>query len=156
MEQPTTGKPLTGRKVLMIAVAFFGTVIAVNVFMATKAIRTFPGLEVSNSYVASQVFDKELAAQRGLGWTLGHRYENGRLVLSFRDKDGQPVVVERLSALIGRTTEAAEDKTPDFTPQGGDYVAEVDLPKGKWMILLEAFDKAGTRFHQRLDLQVQG
>lgn len=155
MEQPT-GKPLTGRKVLMIALAFFGTIIAVNVFMATKAIRTFPGLEVPNSYVASQVFDKELAAQRALGWTLSHRYENGQLVLSFRDKDGQPVVVERLSALIGRTTEAAEDKQPDFTPQGGDYVARVDLPKGKWMILLEAFDKAGTRFHQRLDLQVQG
>ncbi len=156
MDNPAPGKPLTGRKVLAITVAFFATIIAVNLFMAIKAVRTFPGLEVQNSYVASQVFDRELAAQRALGWTLTHRYENGQLILSFRDKDGRPVEVERLSALVGRTTEAAEDKKPVFAPQGGDYVAAVDLPKGKWMILLEAFDKAGTRFHQRLDLQVRG
>ena len=49
--------PLTGRKVLLIAVVAFGVIIGVNVLMAVKAISTFPGLEVQNSYVASQVFD---------------------------------------------------------------------------------------------------
>lgn len=156
MEQQTAGKPLTGRKVLAITLTFFATIIAVNVYMASKAIQTFPGLEVANSYVASQVFDKELAAQRAMGWTLTHRYEDGRLILSFRDSDGHPVTVERLSALVGRSTEAAEDQRPDFTLAGDDYVARIDLPQGKWMILLEAFDAAGKRFHQRLDLQVQG
>lgn len=151
-----TASPLTGRKVLAIAVSAFALIIGVNVYMATEAIRTFPGLEVENSYVASQTFDSDLAAQRALGWTLAHRYENGRLVLDFRDRDGLPAQVARIDATIGRATEAADDKTPDFVREGDAFVAAVDLKPGKWMILLEAFDPAGTRFHQRLDLIVGG
>jgi len=148
--------PLTGRKVFLITAASFGVIIAVNVIMAAQAIRTFPGLEVKNSYVASQVFDAERNAQRALGWTLVHSYADGRLTLRFRDRDGLPAPVERLSAVVGRTTEAAEDKTPAFRAEQGDFVADLTLDPGKWMILLEAFAPDGTRFHQRLDLFVKG
>ena len=43
-------KPLTGRKVLFMLVAFFGVVIAVNVIMAKLAIQTLPGTEVDSAY----------------------------------------------------------------------------------------------------------
>lgn len=148
--------PLTGRKVFAIAAAAFGVIIAVNILMAVKAISTFPGLEVKNSYVASQVFEAERAAQKRLGWTLTHAYEGRALVLGFRDRDGRPVQVERLSATLGRATEAADDRRPDFVWNGSDYVARETLAPGKWMILLEAFAADGTRFHQRLDLFVKG
>lgn len=111
---------------------------------------------MKNSYVASQVFDAERKAQKALGWTLTESHENGELRLAFRDRDGLPVEVDRLSAVVGRTTEAAEDTQPDFVYRNGDYVAQVPLRPGKWMILLEAFAKDGTRFHQRLDLFVAG
>ena len=150
------GTPLTGRKVLLVAVSAFAVILGVNVLMAVKAISTFPGLEVPNSYVASQVFDAERAAQQGLGWTLTHDYADGALKLSFRTRDGTPVQVERLSATLGRTTEAADDTQPDFVWDGADYVARTPLTKGKWMVLLEAFSRDGTRFHQRLDLFVKG
>lgn len=149
-------KPLTGRKVLAITVSAFAVIIAVNIVMAFKAVSTFPGLEVKNSYVASQVFDAERKAQEALGWTLTESHSDGVLRLAFRDRDGLPVAVERLSAVVGRTTEAAQDLHPDFVWQNGDYVAPVALEPGKWMILLEAFAKDGTRFHQRLDLVVKG
>ncbi len=148
--------PLTGRKVFLIAASAFAVIIGVNVLMAVKAIGTFPGLEVKNSYVASQVFDAERAAQQALGWTLTEGYEAGELRLAFRDKEGLPVQVERLSATVGRTTEASDDLNPDFVWRNGDYVASADLAPGKWMILLEAFAADGTRFHQRLDLFVKG
>ncbi len=148
--------PLTGRKVLVIAASAFGVIIGVNVLMAVKAITTFPGLEVPNSYVASQAFDAERRAQAQLGWTLAHAYGNGAVTLDFRGPDGQPVMVDRLSATIGRATEAADDRRPDFVWTGSGYVAETVLAPGKWMILLEAFAKDGTRFHQRLDLVVKG
>lgn len=61
-------KPLTGRKVLMILVAAFGIIIAVNMTLLYNAIKTFPGLEVKNSYVASQTFDDRAISQRALGW----------------------------------------------------------------------------------------
>jgi nitrogen fixation protein FixH len=147
---------LTGRKVLAITVSAFAVIIGVNVVMAVQAVRTFPGLEVKNSYVASQTFDAERAAQEALGWTLTERYTDGELRLSFRDAAGLPVKVEKLSATIGRTTEAASDLVPDFAWQNGDYVTAADLGPGKWMILLEAFAADGTRFHQRLDMFVSG
>lgn len=149
-------KPLTGRKVLAITVSAFAVIIGVNVLMAFKAISTFPGLEVPNSYVASQVFDAERKAQDALGWTLTESHEDGILRLAFRDREGLPVQVERLAAVIGRTTDSAQDLRPDFRWQNGDYIADAPLGPGKWMILLEAYAKDGTRFHQRLDLIVEG
>lgn len=149
-------KPLTGRKVLAITVSAFAVIIGVNVLMAFKAISTFPGLEVPNSYVASQVFDAERKAQDALGWTLTESHEDGILRLAFRDREGLPVQVERLAAVVGRTTESAQDLRPDFRWQNGDYIADAPLGPGKWMILLEAYAKDGTRFHQRLDLIVEG
>ncbi|MCW1949884.1 MAG: FixH family protein, partial [Octadecabacter sp.] len=42
--------------------AAFGIIIAVNLTLAYKAVQTFPGLEVKNSYVAGQVFDENRIA----------------------------------------------------------------------------------------------
>lgn len=150
------GAPLTGRKVLIITVSAFAVIIGVNVLMAVKAITTFPGLEVQNSYVASQTFEAERAAQQKLGWSLAQDYADGVLTLSFRDRDGLPVQVEGLTATLGRTTEAGADRQPDFTWTGTGYAAEERLAPGKWMLLLEAFASDGTRFHQRLDIYVRG
>jgi nitrogen fixation protein FixH len=149
-------RELTGRKVFLITASAFAIIIAVNVVMAVKAVRTFPGLEVPNSYVASQSFDADRAAQNALGWTLRESYGDGLLRLSFRDAAGQPVRVENLSATVGRTTESSDDLNPEFAWAEGDYVAPANLAPGKWMILLEAFATDGTRFHQRLDLFVKG
>ncbi len=149
-------RELTGRKVFAIFAAAFGTIIAVNVFMAAMAIGTFPGLEVRNSYVASQSFDAERAAQKALGWTLAAVYEDGALTLRFRDAGGLPVAVTRLGATIGRPTMAGADIQPEFTHALGAYSAPMQLGPGKWMLLLEAFAADGTRFHQRIDLFVKG
>lgn len=46
----------------------FSIIITVNLTLAFQAVRTFPGLEVRNSYVASQTFDADRTAQLGLGW----------------------------------------------------------------------------------------
>ena len=149
-------RELTGAKVFAITASAFGLIIAVNVFMAYKAVSTFPGLEVANSYVASQVFDTERTAQNALGWTLDHGYADGRLTLAFRDRSGTPVEAQGLTALVGRTTEAAQDVAPVFTYANGIFSAPVALAPGKWMILVEAKAADGTRFHQRLDLLLKG
>lgn len=147
---------LTGRKVLGITVTAFGIIIGVNVLMAYKAISTFPGLEVENSYVASQTFDAERKAQEALGWTLVHGYEGGALTLSFTDPAGMPVALADLTVLLGRTTDASDDRTPEFIRRAGVYSALVDLAPGKWMMRVQAHAPDGTLFHQRLDLFVKG
>ena len=50
-------RQFTGRHMLAILIAFFGTVIAVNMVMAVLATRTFGGLVVENSYVATRQFN---------------------------------------------------------------------------------------------------
>lgn len=150
-----TEKPFTGRKFLMIVIAFFGVVIAVNVTMAVKAVKTFPGLEVSNSYVASQTFDKDRAAQEALGWVVEPSYERGFLSLVIRDRGGLPAPVSDISVLVGRTTMANEDVRPEFRYSGGIFSAPVELGHGAWLIHLEAKAQDGTMFRQRLDLFVE-
>jgi nitrogen fixation protein FixH len=151
-------KELKGWHVLAICVGFFGVIIAVNVMLAFKAVSTFPGLEVENSYVASQTFDAELKAQKALGWTLVPAYDLGKqeLELSFTDAKGQPVQLADLKVLVGRTTEEKDDSYPDFVREAGVYVAKADLHPGKWMMHVEAHAEDGTLFHQRIDLFVKG
>src|SRR5690554_3772390 len=114
-------KPLTGTRVLLIAVSAFAVIIGVNMTLAFSAVRTFPGLEVQNSYIASQHFDDARTAQEGLGWTLEARLEGGALVLAFTDVAGDPVQVAALEATLGRATHVRDDLVPEFAYDAGVY-----------------------------------
>lgn len=151
-------REITGRHVLMFTVGAFGVIIAVNLLMAWKAISTFPGLEVANSYVASQDFDKRRAEQEALGWTVSHDYNpaSGRLTLKLTDAAGQPAAVSDIRILLGRTTAAGQDQRPVLTQVGTEWEADVALGDGKWLLRIEALAEDGTLFEQRLDFFVRG
>lgn len=144
-------RELTGRHVLAITLAAFGVVIGVNVLLAVKAVGTFPGLEVANSYVASQQFDRDRASQDALGWTVTADYEDGEMTLMIRDRDGNPARVRSLSATIGRPTHVRDDQTPRFTWRDGLFRAPLALGSGVWNIHLTAIASDGTEFRQRID-----
>lgn len=148
---------ITGRQVFAVTAGAFAIIIGVNIVMAYKAISTFPGLEVQNSYVASQQFETTRDAQAALGWTLTQDYRAGEgLILTFTDASGLPVQVEGLEVLVGRPTSSAEDQQPNFLREGGAYLANVTLSPGKWMLHVKARSQDGTPFQQRLDLMVKG
>ena len=148
---------ITGRQVFGFTVGAFAIIIAVNVYMAYSAVSTFPGVEVPNSYVASQNFEAARDAQDALGWTLTQEYRPGEgLRLTFTDAQGAPVQVEGLSVLVGRTTSTAQDLRPSFVQEAGAYTAPLTLAPGKWMLQVEAASPDGTAFKQRLDLFVKG
>lgn len=151
-----TGKPITGRHVLIFTCSAFGIIIGVNLFMAFKAIGTFPGLEVKNSYVASQTFDADRDAQLALGWDVSASVEDKMLRLSILDSSGAPVVPEHIAATLGRATHVGEDRTPVFTFDGKAHVAPVDLGRGNWNLRLDAEAANGTHFRQRIVLHVKG
>jgi nitrogen fixation protein FixH len=147
---------LTGKHVLAITVSAFAVIIGVNVLLAVKAVSTFPGLEVDNSYVASQGFNARKAAQEALGWTMTPGYQDGRMTLAFHGADGLPVQVNDLQVLVGRTTETTDDTFPTFTYQGDRYAADLPLHQGKWMVKVTATSADGTLFEQRSELFVKG
>lgn len=150
------GKPLTGRKVLAIAVGFFGVIISVNLVLAWNAVQTFPGLEVANSYVASQKFNDRADAQRALGWDVDARVEGGHLILAITDAEtGRPVQLAGLDATLGRATHVRDDIAPDFTFANGVYVAPVALAPGNWNLRMLARAQDGTEFRQRVVLHLR-
>ncbi|MDG1472100.1 MAG: FixH family protein [Ascidiaceihabitans sp.] len=149
----TAGKPLTGRKVLLIICSAFAVIIAVNLTLAYQAVATFPGLETKNSYVSSQTFDADRAAQQALNWDVSARLDQGVLRLSLR-KDTAPVEAQIVSAVLGRATNVAQDQTPILVFDGQDYVAPVDLGEGNWNLRLVANAADGTMFRQRIIVDV--
>ncbi len=93
----------TGRHLAIILVAGFGVIIAVNLVMAVLATRTFPGLIVENSYVASQEFNAGLKAgreQKQLGWTVASMVDAGRLIVDVRNASGEPLRGARVEATV--------------------------------------------------------
>ena len=148
--------PLTGRKVLAMFIAFFGVIIGVNLFMAYMAVGTFPGMDVKNSYIASQSFDDDRAAQSALGWDVSVTYQDGELRVAVVDETGQPADVAKLVAIVGRPTHVREDQTPEFQQRQGLFKAPMVLAPGKWHLRLNATALDGTPFKQRLDFEVRG
>lgn len=148
--------PLTGRKVLAMFVAFFGVIIAVNLTMAYMAVGTFPGLDVKNSYVASQTFDDDRAAQAALGWVVNVSYSEGELLVAVVDENGKPADVAKLNAIVGRPTHVRDDQTPEFQQRGGMFKARLTLGAGLWNLRLDATALDGTPFKQRLNFMVKG
>lgn len=147
-------RPLTGRTVFLIVASAFGLIIGVNLTLAYNAVATFPGLEVKNSYVASQEFEAKRAAQDALGWQVSATVENGRLKLAFADSRG-PVAPEIVKATLGRATTVEADRIPDLAWTGTAYEAPVELAPGNWNLRLVAEADDGTRFERRFPILVK-
>jgi nitrogen fixation protein FixH len=152
MDTGAKGRELKGRHVAAMFLAGFGAIIAANATLAVQAMRSFPGLEVRNSYVASQSFDAERRAQAALGWTAYVTLKAGRLTVVFADAAGRPVQPATAALTIGRTTQAAEDEAPPLVWTGSGYAAEVAGGPGRWVVHLTATAADGTSWRQRITL----
>ena len=124
----------TGLHMTALLCGFFGVVVAVNLLMATLAVRTFGGVVVENSYVASQKYNGWLAEAR--------RQER----LSWKVKPG--VAADRRVVLAGPLAGASASgvashplgRQPDvalrFHAEGGMLVSDRPLPSGRWIVRL--------------------
>lgn len=127
----------------------FSVIIGVNLTLAFNAVRTFPGLEVKNSYVASQSFEADRAAQTALGWDVSATVQSGVLALEILE-EGRPIAPEITGAVFGRATTVAADQQPEFTFDGTRLVADVEAGPGNWNLRLTAVAEDGTPFRQRV------
>lgn len=149
-------REFTGRHALMLFVGAFGVIITVNLALAYNAVKTFPGLEAKNSYVASQEFDERRDAQEALGWTVRADAVGGLVILAITSEYGRPIEVAELDATVGRATHVKDDIKPEFKFDGTAYVAPAELGAGNWNIRMKAKAHDGTEFVQRVILHVKG
>jgi len=131
-------KPFTGWHMATILVAFFGIVIAVNVYMARAAITTFGGTVVDNSYVASQEFNGWLAAahkQEQLGWDTHLSLGAGRHVRIEATKAGAALAGLSGTGLASHPLGATPPIKLDFSQApDGSLTSMQALPQGRWLI----------------------
>lgn len=115
-------------------IAFFGVVIAVNLTMAAFATRTFGGVVVENSYVASQKYNGWLAAakrQDRLDWTIRPAIDAQRRVsvhLSIRGA--------RVQGFARHPLGREADLPLTFGLDEGALRSDQRLPAGRWNVHL--------------------
>lgn len=153
--QDDEARKLTGWHVLTFFLGGFSIIVGVNVYMATQAITTFPGLEVSSSYADSQTFDDRRLAQEALGWQASVMVGEGALTLSLIDGEGRPVYPGELEALLTRPTSRVDDQLLVLTRGGnGTLSAPAELAPGRWRLRLTGAARDGTEYRHNLTFTV--
>ncbi len=145
---------IRGYHVLFIFISAFTTLIFVNLILAVNALRTFPGLEVENSYIASQKFEAERNAQQSLAWNLTAEVDDGRLFLKILE-NGRSIAPEIQEATFGRATSISEDQILNFTFENDVFWSPVIVGPGNWNLRLKAYSENGILFSQRLVVDVK-
>ena len=150
----------TGRHFLLIMVAFFGVIIAVNVTMAVYANTSWTGFVVRNSYVAGLEFNRkaqEHRAQAALGWKSVLSGAGGRLRFALTDAEGRPVQLKAGTANLRRPVSDAEDATVTLAPvSGGALGADMALRDGIWIAEIEADAGRDAAWHEVYRFIVRG
>lgn len=138
VQRPAKPGEFTGWHMLAIMVAFFGVIVSVNMTMAVFAGRTWTGLVVKNSYVASQNFNEEIAAakaQKARGWQSTLTYRDGVISFKLEDRDRQPIIYDDLTLFFGRPAFEQSDGSVKLRHVGGGrYRAEHALAAGTWAL----------------------
>jgi nitrogen fixation protein FixH len=138
----TNPRAFTGRHMLAAMVAFFGVIVAVNLTMAAFAMKSWTGLVVKNSYVASQEFNDRAAAGRAraaLGWQGKLAYSNGELRYGLVLGSGSAVPLTDVQATLGRPAYEADDTTISLAPTGdGGFGSRIELGDGQWIVRVSA------------------
>lgn len=146
--EPDTGRPLTGRTVLMCFVAFFGVVFTANFFLVRAAVTTFGGVETESSYKAGLAFKAEseaAAAQDARHWQVDAHVEPGKVEVAARDAAGRPLADVELAATLRHPTDRRFDVTLDpVAVAAGTWRASDDITAGQWELVIE-LSRAGER-----------
>jgi nitrogen fixation protein FixH len=158
-ESKAAARPLTGRTVLLLLLAFFGVVIGVNSIMIALAIGTMPGLESEKPYQAGVAYNAEIEAAREQSnrhWTvLSHvsRDAQGRTAISVdaRDAGGAPLTGLTVTVRLLRPADQRSDRTIALGESGpGGYQGEAGgVAAGAWDVEIDAARASQRLFRSR-------
>ena len=156
-------RPVEGRDVLAMVLAFFAAVFAVNGFMIYAAVSTHTGLVANEPYRKGLAYNERIAAderQAQLGWFEQLEFSrDGRLLLTLAQRDSRPVQGLKVEGVLGRPASNHRDVLLRFIEMApGHYQALAPgMPAGSWLITLEARPSDGAepifRLRRRLWLK---
>lgn len=150
-------RPLTGRRVLALVLAFFAVVFLANGAFVWLALTSWTGIDTENAYVEGLNYDETLrraARQRALGWRLEHVLAGDRagrrLEVRLSDRDGFPVGGVEVGAELRRPTHQAEDVRLTLGADGeGRFRSDAfALAPGQWDLVVRV-GRGGETLYRR-------
>lgn len=154
------GFVFTGWHMAGVMVLFFGTVIGVNLVMAWNATRSWSGLVVQNSYVASQEFNDKVAAAKAFaesGIKGALSVEPGHVAYRLADAKGAPLAADSVTAVFKRPVDEREDFSLALVADGpGLFAADRAVPAGQWVVDISTERGGEKLFHQTVRTVVAG
>jgi nitrogen fixation protein FixH len=157
------GRPLTGRTVLAMLVAFFGVMLLANFIMARQAVKTFSGLDTNNPYDTGLAYNNEIAAakaQAALGWSVELTRTPGgsatQLTATVKDKAGQPVTGLDVSMhFFYPATSKFDREIVAGAVADGVYSGAAELAPGRWDVELNLKRNGERQFRSRNSLTIE-
>ncbi len=148
-------KKFTGKHMLLIMFCFFGVIISVNMGMAYIASKSWTGLVVKSSYVASQHYNDKLidaAQQKKLGLYSDASYGKDTFFFTVKDKNDKALTLNNVTIKLGRPAFEQDDKVLNFKNlQKESLTLPLSLKKGVWAVEIEAETNQKTyRRHLRI------
>lgn len=136
-------KELTGRHVLLMVVAFFAVIIAVNAYFITAAVQSFRGEDVPRSYRQGLEYNQTIAAratQDEMGWTVRINNVGKDIILVFQDSSGRAVSDLNITGKLRHPVDTDQDHPVMFSNEGsGHYRAQsVEASNGRWILVANA------------------
>ena len=141
-------RELTGTKVLVWLLLFFGVVFAVNGVMVRAAISTFGGVETKSSYQAGLKFEQDVAtAQRqdALHWQVSGKLARdgaGLAVLDVtaRDAKGTPLSGLTADARLAHPANERLDHAIPLRPKvAGAFRGSAQSQPGQWDLVIDLY-----------------
>jgi nitrogen fixation protein FixH len=145
------GNGFTGWHMTTIMVAFFGTIITVNVLMAYLASSSWSGMLSKNTYVASQDFNKNAArarewAREGLKGDLS--VADGMVRYRLQGPADILAGIDHVEAIFHRPVGDKQDFSIKLARQSDHFAAPGSLAAGPWIVDLAAIHQGELVFHQ--------
>jgi nitrogen fixation protein FixH len=151
-------RELTGGKVLIWLVAFFGVVFVVNGIMVRAAISTFGGVETLSSYKAGLQFEQEVGLverQDALHWQVSgtlKRDRAGEAVLDVTARDAEGAPLGSLTA-DARLAHPADDRLDHVIAvrrvTAGVFHGAVEARSGQWELIVDLYRGGERVFRSR-------
>jgi nitrogen fixation protein FixH len=136
---------LTGWRVLLYLVAFFGVVIGANGLMVYEAVSTMTGVDTDSAYQAGRMFERDVAmakAQDSRHWHVdahvASSLSGAQLEITARDADGRLLTGIHPSAAFQRPTDRHLDRDVALVEDSpGEFSGRTEIMAGQWELVIE-------------------
>jgi nitrogen fixation protein FixH len=138
-------RQLTGWRVLLYLVAFFGVVMAANGLMVYEAVSTMTGVDTDSAYQAGRMFERDVAmakAQESRHWrVVAHvtpLLSGSQIEITARDEAGRPLTGMQASAAFQRPTDRHLDHDIALVEDSpGKFHGNAEIMAGQWELVIE-------------------